>query len=1123
MTPHSPAPIPSQHVNTPEKTSGTEHATVHSNQVSPPGVTTNTMQLTTEWMDSIVGLEWEIYWGGDGDDSDWYEARVAGRRGTVFRVLFHGDETVYMMPLRPSLVRPSVRTWIRKSVHLLQQSDETVQDTRTLQDRDGIAQVEESVRREFPVMMADTCSGSNSVSTGENGNTLKHQMEVLQAQHVANCLLLEKVRVQLFLRTTLGPLNDETDDGDEETCDNSASGGEEEEDDDYDDQSDSDDDPYEPTEEYLDYLIHCLKKVEQACVWHYRCWELFIVLFGTQDSNAPPADRQTLVDNCNEGRLVLASLGNTTNVSKSAAASFDNEQKRKRQLNDEGKPVDKRRRCRLDASLQVPVSNQKGNCDDHLLQHTFLTSFVQKVSSADNRLVTQHCGIMLCSLSELVVSPYMKWERRVQFALGERDTQSNGDGETTTAPDESDFSSKGNDQRSPKETQYVSVDELQALVASAKTSSFLQRFPTIEYVRRLNLKIERTFEFEKKAWFLVGTVLDDSNELLKSTKDPIAQGLLLLWQEATTKDSLVGNVHPIGQKSSSMSRGVLENAMVYREWYLDLVHAETLRERVSFIDTLVSRLSKLPPLPTPPNSDDVSEQLTKVAARAQALWSICLQNLALFNRYQAILEERKSNNETSAKFISTNGVQMMLAELGRLGVVSMAEEMLAIRFDVLAWGSSIEQLFAGEVPEYEFISEAKARATEILEGKSATRQKLRAGLRHNSAAEAEIKAFAHADLDQIPPNEAHAKVKSLFASSHEWKKKANGLIQVIHDAISKKSRPVKLVDPKRLRDLLADVPKLGVNCKNERDTLSEILDKVVRWANEVSSLCSDASKPVDLLLRVLSEKKDSMSPALALSPSWDAIDNLTQVLSWYLDAKSLVGTHDISIEQLRIILLKGSELIRNFKTSNGMDGQQLCQSKEANNSEPLNTRVIESDQYASAIVKRILRNQNDDIFHQLIAFEWHLAVSDFVSNQMQLNRPTGALTLKDARILVAHSQPLGTSLEHRKRDIVSKFRLNEFHTLMSTAEDMENRVRSVISAGQHITSKGPDDRCDVESCEKTLTSLHNDLQEWQQSNQTLSLESDLANELKRTTGHIQWLVRPVMDKTLALFSNFFSI
>lgn len=1112
---------------------------------------TDQQAASPAWMDSLTGLDWEIYWShtsstttaadattttNDDDDAEeeeeagWYEAKVASRRGTLFRVVFHGtDATVYSMELSPAVVRPSVRAWIRKSVSLLLDPEEKgVQDTRTVWDAEAIRDIQDRVRAEYAVT---TLSESSSSTLPQH----REHLLQLQSQHAACCELLEKVRIQLHLRACLGPLdNDEDDDvdGDADCGDQQSNGeAEEEDDEEYDDKSDTmeeDDDPYEPTDAYIEYLCQCLLEVERACIWQYRCWKLFLHLFGGNCSDdAKPMERAFLVECCLGGRQALAALCRTSDCSKASAASFDQD-KQKRKHGDSSVDVDgvevqsrsKRRKGHHGEPFHVVAESNNPNNDGGLLDHESITSFIQASYQVDSRRCTRHCGEMLGKLSELIVSPYMTWERRAQFSLGERDslqstTSDDGEGETT-APDDSDSRRRtkamGRRGGSSQPKEFVSLKDLESLIHAANSDSLLQRFPIAPYVTRLEEKVSSVLAFETKAWKLVGAVLDDTKVQSPGCGeegDRIQHGLQILWQEATKKGGTVSNIHPIGRETSSLSRSVIENAMVYREWYLDLIHAETVRERVSFVDTLVSRLSKLPPLPRLANSNDLSSKLGQVASRAQTLWSICLDNLGLFNRYQSMLEERKpSSDAIGSKFVSLEGVQELLREMGQLKVISTAEEMLSVRRDVLLWGDEVQQMFSSVTPSYDEVSARKTSATRILEGKSKSRQALRARLRHSSAVEAEIKAFAHMDMDIVPVGGGYSKVISLFSAASEWKKRADWILRAVADGTTKNIRPVKLIEPRKMRDLITEHPKLGVNCKEEFRILNETHEAILEWTSSMQSYCTDGTIGFDRLLLVLRVKRARLSPALSLRPSWEVIDGLIASLQWYEDARTQPNTGDDNFQQLRQLLAKGTDVVRKYTAEHGIG--ELTLSSSFDDTDKLNVATVASDPLAGLVLERLLSEAADDnVFSDLLVSKWMLAVHDFVRD---LYGCDSSHTLQEAKDLLLKSRRLTRNLEPRKAELTSIFLLEDFNSLINRAESMETKVRETISVARSYARATYDQLSTAESPANSIDELQIALKQWQASNESLSLHPTLELELNDACEKLKWLVRYLLAR-----------
>ena len=227
--------------------------------------------------------------------------------------------------------------------------------------------------------------------------------------------------------------------------------------------------------------------------------------------------------------------------------------------------------------------------------------------------------------------------------MGDRDTLNveSSDGETSeeeSDDDDEEESGSAEGERTAKEkskSRFVTYEDVEAVVEAARLDRVLRHFALSELVVRLEQKLAGVLSFNIKMWRCIDAVLDDPVSPAPSKdKDEILKVLLSCRSLAQSKDSTVWNVDPIGRSSSSLNREVIENAVIYRDWFLDLIRAESVRERVAFVDSVVSRMTKLPYLSSSAGSShkgkSITAKLKNISPRMQALSAEFIDHISLF-------------------------------------------------------------------------------------------------------------------------------------------------------------------------------------------------------------------------------------------------------------------------------------------------------------------------------------------------------------------------------------------------------------------------------------------------------------------------------------------------------------
>lgn len=450
-----------------------------------------------------------------------------------FRVSFVGDDVrIYEMELTPELVRPSARAWIRRSRALLEPhptvaaapehppvasaaeaaSRKMVEweqglppDTHTLDDSEALGKIEYTVKAiDFPPLpligskmamplehddnqygsttaqaaavavapVAVLSSSSSSSFSSSSSTTIPSWGEL---EMIRRLILL--LRFQQYLRTRLAPIVVE-------------------------EEADANADDDEPTEEYINHLVGCLKELEQHCAWYYQCWEWHVQIFShttttnttrpeaasvpSSSSSSPlpsaslsssslthrqkePIDRNALLqDGLQGGRRMLISLA-TMDCTVAAC-------KRKRRRKAAPEPVvslpgtrrtKRQRKSRGFGDSYLTINdrtNPEDRPEDHaanalglmgtgesMLSNELVTSLVDRFRLHDDRFYANCMGNMLSSLSCHILAPLIKWQGKVEYYLGNAEnahylTPANSDDDAGDTDDDDDEASDNNDE-----------------------------------------------------------------------------------------------------------------------------------------------------------------------------------------------------------------------------------------------------------------------------------------------------------------------------------------------------------------------------------------------------------------------------------------------------------------------------------------------------------------------------------------------------------------------------------------------------------------------------------------------------------------------------------------------------
>lgn len=830
-------------------------------------------------------------------EPDWYDASVVAFNpdDQRFDVQFVGDEAIYRMKLRPEVVRPSAVSWVKRTKAIMQFSEIEASydawklglpnDTRLPRDREELAAIRASVERDFRPKDA----------------VFPIDLPLDHIEHAAELVVL--IRTQISLRRKLVPI----------VCDSDCS------------------DDEGPTEAYVNYLASCLHELEDCCQWFNQCWTLHRKIFGVLNDNHEEMTRVTphfLVKECLErGRTILC---NIFNMDLSVAGS-----KRKRlhcieSVDCKGTRRTKRHKKKTVADLR----NREGEDDssgrmlDQELEHVDLLSpekvkrMILKMTNVSPSWLTQMLGSMLRSLSENIVSPYVEWEQRCQFYLGGRQTLDVESSDGETSGKESDAVGIDDVSTPPNAHAYVNYEDIVASIECTKKDRVLQHIDLSIILANLSEKLCAIVDFESSLWHLIQSVFKD--ECGENANDKVLEGLRSLSNTAKAIDSPVRNVEPFGRRGSPLNREVIESAILYRLWFLDLNRVEKSRERVDVVDGVVSRMSKLPSLPSRlrcPRGEtiDPSKMLSTVAPRVKKLSENYIDFKQLFSKYKSMLEDRTRKPHEPGYLLSAKGILDALNDLQKIQVVSIAEEFLASRLDVLAWMDSAQRVLNSLCPSFDDLSRVHELLVRLMSGRSETRLQITKGLLLNSDIETEVEVFTKADLDLFCDSMVKD-IASMYRASASWKEKADTVLATLHSFGNCKVReagsmqkPSAMVDLKRIEELVREYPSLRVDVEISIRQLRDVLQNCGEWSSAIMSCLSDDSKTFEEYLGSIRNIGNQTRPkGIIMDPTRQALDTLADLLEWYTGLKKEANSFVKRSERLDLLLHEGLHIVRKY-------------------------------------------------------------------------------------------------------------------------------------------------------------------------------------------------------------------
>ena len=1026
---------------------------------SSPGATRD------EWANSLVGRDWEIFWADDGccekkeclketiqvpihdenenetatdentgqehqlllqqepqeqekngneqdeesdheDVEDWYDGHVLDQTSTndgnvAFRVRFVGDEAIYSMSLDPTRVRPSAKAWIKRTKAILGNPSLSPKaatksladwesslppDTTTLDDQSHLQQI---LRQTLLDHSTDTLSplvksSSSSTCTGP-AQDLPQAMDVDEIRRLTFLL-----RAQQYLRSRLAPVED-------------AGEG--------------------LSEAYVDHLLLCLGYLEQACLWYTESWNLHRTLFYTSSSAVasslsttdeliatqpqPPHTRLhedfAFKHGLQEGRRVITQL---LRVDTSLAGS-----KRRRPAENSPAGTRKTKRRRRNKSLLdfIKESERGGDIpsseDDEFRCSRQVSHFVKQVQANDNRWYMRHFGNMMISLSTNIVAHLLTWRDRVQTILGERpEVEINcADGET------SDEDSHGESNDSEKQSwallRFYSYDEIKSLEDCADNAAILRHFNLSQWQVRLQGKLTGIREFEARCSSSLSLVFSKPDaDIAAKQSDSVYQELGQLKAQAMSTTSCVFNVSPLGSSASLVSRNVLDDAIAIRSWYLDLHRAEKIRERLVFIDELTTKASELPKLP-PLESVSFDALFDQAIARLKQISQDPCNHFARVAQYRSLLTSRLAVDSSRDEDLTTlEGVYNALKKLGKVPVLSVAEEMLFVRLDVLRWKVEAEHELSKASISFSELVALRRSLDLILAGRSETRVLKLANIEPNDKLDFEIRSFAQADVAAFCEAQTSA-MDSKYISSCAWKERADAVVAAIkhhrrQQGASQKS--LAMVDLKRVSGLLLEYKALEIQCPEEISFLEDVQATAAKWSQELLDFARDENKTFEDLCLRLTESRQDRPVGIIVDPTRTIVDLSLELLQWRHATTEAVAeaNHNLkenlangtaadlpNIASLYLLVAEGFEVLQAHPAAKNYASDVTLAleliSKQLDSRRPmrvLSRAKLESHPLCRSIFDRLIREDDREgspLLFLLLVF-WNATVADFV-------------------------------------------------------------------------------------------------------------------------------------------------
>ncbi|VEU39421.1 unnamed protein product [Pseudo-nitzschia multistriata] len=1006
----------------------------------------------------------------DADDEesvidDWYDGRVLeiiddtstirtiGRNGWKFRVRFLGDEDVYEIFLVPGKVRPSARAWVQRTMALLnppaaaskeynmeEDGFDLPPDTSTLEDEASLRKIKSKITGAASVL--------NGIDT-ENSKSLASLPTNWDFRRIQG--LRYHLESQIHLRKKLSKIENHS--GMELFTDGLRN----------------------PTEGYVNYLVQCSKDLAQACSWYCKSWNLLMYYFG--DGMDGSGDFDTSTPNNNDsnggeteetldlGKLTFSgfmtdyimcgkdTIVNTTMIDITSSGASNKRQQATARASSTRRT--KRRRKVLggmDIDEEIDEGKSKvllaaSKVDTDVLSMIYIDSFIAALSESMHYGYVTTLASMLWSLSHLVANPLISWKRTAGRILGGINNNGNDTDHSVLGGGFGNITGHLSDDENEETEEMFTYQQIQSCLSSVRMNKVLSRFNLFDEVDKLKAKLGDIARNQSEALKLLKslttmTKLVSYEESYKKDKDEILSGLSDILIQMMSPESSLYNVKFLSRDDHQLiiTRDDLSKAIALRAWFVDVQHAQSMRERISFLQLLMSQIEPINLLPDPRTIPILSD-FPQISQHRDASIQSILEFQKILTSSSDEIQKRENNFLTSVVTIDISNsperdshltfLNTLYAKCKECSLIFPFEEKIAARIDLLKWYADVRGTTdcrlnsSDDNDAYSFVDlENQYNSLQaVRKGLSPTRAKLTKGVKSDSDTDNVVCRFissnSHPDCEK-----AINKITQLYVTASSWKKRAEAVIfclrthgNVNAGQLLSTSKIPAMVDIKRIVDLIEEYPGLQIKIDGYIERLHRIKSESFRWSQHIyTTLLENDNVSFTDVLPLMMKERDQRPRGIIVNPNRSVVDATIDLLVWYGKIKSaavvvserlshsftkdnpkaIADTYSKMIEnEFYPILADGSEALEIYcgfdNQVHGINGRISVNSKRS--LEILQTRFrirktsrapsaekINAHQLVSSLFLRMNCRDEKEGYPLLLIlwFHWHFLVEDFV-------------------------------------------------------------------------------------------------------------------------------------------------
>lgn len=306
----------------------------------------------------------------------------------------------------------------------------------------------------------------------------------------------------------------------------------------------------------------------------------------------------------------------------------------------------------------------------------------------------------------------------------------------------------------------------------------------------------------------------------------------------------------------------------------------------------------LPELPSPPFSgfgESVSDPTTLLKEDTKDSISVlsanCYSHTHIVGNMAAKLSSSMQSTSQDTSLRTKEGVASALAELRQLPTLSVVEEKLHYRSQLIDWNAKVLQIIENTTTtgkqQFRTVENLHHELTSILNMSDCQ------NVTPNEYTEREVKWFVAEDVKLICP-ESGTWVRNQYKRGCDWRQSYRSIKSVLQPhgynfggiSSSASANTTSAVDVSRIKSLLADHDTLASSFVEEYEHLREVEKVVDGWASAMNQVVVNESYHLETRYNELEKIEASRPKGIIANPPRRVVDLWKKVLTWGLNLKT---------------------------------------------------------------------------------------------------------------------------------------------------------------------------------------------------------------------------------------------